>query len=94
MMQITEWAEGPAGIYYDAIAQYPKSPGGFKLTLTARPAYCDRGNWLMDVSPFGSARDYRVIDEQDGFPRYFFGTLEEAKEQFRKWVEKRKDTPC
>lgn len=61
----------------------------YHLWINPRPWYCDRGDWSMHVDAEGTAR--LCLDEQDGFPRYFFGSAEEVKEQFTRWVNKRKE---
>lgn len=38
--------------------------------LELRPAYCDRGHIKLNIDGIGD------LDEQDGFPRYFFSFAE------------------
>jgi len=58
--------------------------GDYEIHITPRPSYCDRGDWLIHVEGHNSD-----IDEQDGFPRYFIGTADEAKAQMERWLERR-----
>jgi len=56
------------------------------ITLEPRPGYCDRGNYIAKLFPEGKlARD---IDDQDGWPRYYFD-LERAKAEVEAWLVKR-----
>jgi hypothetical protein len=34
------------------------------------------------------AQPWGVLDSQDGFPRYFFGSEEDVKQQFALWLAK------
>jgi len=61
--------------------------GTYTLWITARPPYCDLGDWMFYVESAGDAH----LDFADGFPRYFFGTIEEAKTQMDTWVSRRKE---
>ena len=58
--------------------------GRYSIDIVRRPAYCDRGDWLIQVSGFNSD-----LDGQDGFPRYFFGSADEAKVQMETWLNRR-----
>lgn len=54
--------------------------------LQARPAYCDRGNWLAHMDARGElAID---LDPSDGWPRYYFDLIR-AKAEVEAWLEKR-----
>jgi hypothetical protein len=64
--------------------------GSYTIECIARPSYCDRGDWIINVIPSGSAK--LELDQQDGFPRYFFGSEDEVKEQMQRWANKRKET--
>lgn len=56
------------------------------ITIDPRPHYCDRGNYLAKLFPSGQlALD---IDEQDGWPRYYFD-LDRAKQECEAWLVKR-----
>lgn len=57
--------------------------GFYEIHITPRPRYCDRGDWLIHMA--GS----NDTDEADRFPRYFFGTLEEAKTQMETFLLRR-----
>ena len=59
--------------------------GTFEIYVERRPRYCDRGDWKILVE--GHFND---VDEQDGFPRYFFGSEDEVKLQVERFVLKRK----
>ena len=59
------------------------------ITLEARPSYCDRGNWIAKLFPKDKLA--REIDEQDGWPRYYFDK-ERAKLEIMAWLVKRKQT--
>lgn len=61
--------------------------GEYTLRIVARPEYCDRGDWKLFADGTGDSR----LDFADGFPRYFFGDIDQAKEQFQRWVNKRKE---
>jgi hypothetical protein len=56
-----------------------------EITLEARQTYCDRGNWIAKV--FTSSLDC-YIDEQDGWPRYYFDE-QRAKLELEAWLKKR-----
>jgi hypothetical protein len=62
----------------------PKGHGTYSIYLVRRPSYCDRGDWLIQVSHVNAD-----LDEQDGFPRYFFGSVDEAKAQMETWLLRR-----
>jgi hypothetical protein len=48
------------------------------ITIEPRPHYCDRGNFIVKVTPYGDLA--LSLDEQDGFPRYYFTVLACASE--------------
>lgn len=60
------------------------------IWMQARPAYCDRGNWLAHIEPQGSMKERQELslDDQDGWPRYYFD-LERAKAEIEAWLRKR-----
>lgn len=58
--------------------------GRCAIDIIRRPAFCDRGDWIIHVSGYNSD-----LDGQDGFPRYFFGTADEAKAQMETWLNRR-----
>lgn len=61
-------------------------PGGFAWIM-ARPGYCDRGHWQLNVDA-----PSMELDLQDGFPRYFMdleAAVREA-EAFIAWRKERK----
>ena len=58
---------------------------GCSMTIETRPIYCDRGNYC---AKFFSKDDRCRIDEQDGFPRYYFN-LEYAKDECIAFLKKR-----
>jgi hypothetical protein len=56
------------------------------ITLEPRPYYCDRGNFIAKVFAHGAlAMD---LDQQDGWPRYYFNP-DYAKEEIKAWLVKR-----
>ena len=59
--------------------------GDYEIWIAPRPAYCDRGDWLIYVDCHNGD-----LDGADGFPRYFFGTADEAKAQMETWLSRRK----
>lgn len=80
-----DWHEGPPS-FYEVRGR------DCTITLEARPAYCDRGNWLAKLHARGTlARD---LDDSDGWPRYYFD-LDAAKSECEAWLLKRGqvDTP-
>lgn len=60
--------------------------GKYKFSLIPRPHYCDRGRWLLIVSWEGIFG----LDDQEGFPRYFF-SLQRAQEEVQDWVDFRQE---
>ena len=58
-----------------------------EITLEARPAYCDRGNFIAKVFPSGKLA--LEIDHQDGWPRYYFDE-DRARLEIEAWLKKRK----
>lgn len=49
----------------------------WSITIEPRPAYCDRGRFIV--------RTDAPLDNQEGFPRYYFD-LEIAKQEMASWV--------
>jgi hypothetical protein len=58
--------------------------GDYEIHIMPRPAYCDRGDWLILVECHNGD-----VDCADGFPRYFFGSADEVKVQMERWLERR-----
>lgn len=56
------------------------------ITIEARPPYCDRGNWIAKIHPFGHLT--YELDDADLWPRYYFD-LDRAKAECEAWLEKR-----
>ncbi len=55
------------------------------LTIESRPPYCDRGRWCVKAFP----KDYRfTVDNQDSFPRYYFGN-EACADEVVAWLDAR-----
>lgn len=87
-----KWHNKPWGVEGWVFFTADNCSGEYRLTAQRRPTYCDRGDWQMLV-------DARVtegygatpIDNQDGFPRYFFGDTAAVKDQFAQWVAKRSE---
>jgi hypothetical protein len=66
------------------------------IWMTARPHYCDRGNWLAHVEPLPGHREgwQRLsVDGQDLWPRYYFD-LDRAKAECEAWLVKRGQAVC
>ena len=57
---------GAEGRYYIEL-----DSANIEVTIERRPAYCDRGRWL--VQAVSQAPAALSIDFADGFPRYYFG---------------------
>lgn len=66
-----------------------KQGGEYVLRIVPRPPHCDRGNWHLFVDGTGDSR----LDFADGWPRYFLGNIDEAKEQMQRWVDKKGGVP-
>lgn len=58
-----------------------------EIWMVARPAHCDRGNWLADIDVFGD-RLRCYIDDADRWPRYYFD-LDRAKLEIEAFLKKR-----
>jgi hypothetical protein len=57
-----------------------------EITLSDRPHYCDRGNFVAQVFPTGKlAMD---MDHHDAWPRYYFDETR-AKLEIEAWLKKR-----
>lgn len=69
----------PAGLGY-----YTIEAGGALLYLEQRPAYCDRGSWIVKIDNPGPM----WIDDADMFPRYYF-KLENALDEIEAFLLKR-----
>jgi hypothetical protein len=65
------------------IELWPGEDGEYQIHIIKRPHYCDRGDWVFVVDGIND------LDYSDGFPRYFFGTAEEAQQQMQLWINKR-----
>lgn len=61
-----------------------RGDGHYHIFMQARPGYCDRGRWVVNVNGDGVA----PLDDQEGFPRYYFD-LEVAKKEMEAWVNMR-----
>ena len=58
-----------------------------RIWMAERPRYCDRGRWLAHVTITGDR--FRLwMDEQDGWPRYYFD-LDRAKAEVEAWLRVR-----
>ena len=55
----------------------------YRIFIHKRPAYCDRGDWLIHVTGRND------LDVADGFPRYFIGSDDEVKHQMEQWLARR-----
>lgn len=60
------------------------------ISIEERPAYCDRGEWIAKLHPRGTFA--MEIDEQDGWPRYYFG-WDRMLEEIEAWLTRRGQLP-
>jgi hypothetical protein len=60
------------------------------LCIQRRPAYCDRGNFVVTIEyvPKYDRRRFS-LDWADGWPRYYMD-LDRAKLEIKDWMKKRK----
>lgn len=56
------------------------------IWLEPRPPYCDRGNWIAKIFTEGAFS--REVDNQDGWPRYYF-ELMFAQREIEAWLVRR-----
>jgi len=78
------WTTDKDGIHLTVpIELWEGMDGEYKINISKRPHYCDRGDWLIYVD------GHNDLDYCDGFPRYFFGTETEVKQQMELWLNKR-----
>lgn len=56
------------------------------ITCEDRPGYCDRGNYICKL--FATGKLAMSIDNQDGWPRYYFDQ-DRAKLECEAWLKKR-----
>lgn len=61
-----------------------------EITIEARPTYCDRGNWIAKLRPWGDLA--REIDDADGWPRYYFD-WDVMLQELEAWLVKRGQMP-
>lgn len=61
------------------------------ISLSQRPAYCDRGNWLAILEiKFGRSPIKLNIDHADGWsPGRYYMDLDRAKLEIEGWMKKR-----
>lgn len=57
-----------------------------RITLEPRMGYCDRGNFIAKLFP--REKLALEIDDQDGWPRYYFDE-DRAKLEIEAWLKKR-----
>lgn len=60
--------------------------GIYKISLQQRPAYCDRGRWMLVVTSHGIGG----LDAEEAMSRYYF-SLERAKAEVEDWVNARSE---
>lgn len=60
-----------------------------QITIEARPAYCERGNFIAKLHARPGTDLDRDLDDQDGWPRYYFD-LVRAAEECEAWLQKRR----
>jgi len=58
------------------------------ITMTMRPHYCDRGNYLALLDADAGSGLALDLDGQDLWPRYYFD-LDRAKLECEAWLKKR-----
>jgi hypothetical protein len=80
-----EWNKSTAPYYNDY--QGLVFPQG-EITLEPRPPYCDRGNFIAKIFPQPGSELARDLDDQDGWPRYYFDEAR-AKAEIEAWLKKR-----
>lgn len=68
-------------VYVPAMSRH--QGGTWHIWLVQRPYYCDRGRWHCCVDGVGVE-----LDQQEGFPRYFF-SLQYALEEMEQWYQVR-----
>jgi hypothetical protein len=61
-----------------------------QITIEGRPHYCDRGNFIVKVFPRGDLA--LSLDDQDGFPRYYFG-VQACADEVHEWMRVRRILP-
>lgn len=71
---------------YDTITTIEIHKAPFFLWIDSRPAYCDRGRWLVHARSVDVT--LAVVDDADMFPRYYFNDDALAKE-VRAWLDVR-----
>lgn len=61
--------------------------GEYHIWLAERPRHCDRGRWVaqVDASPA-----FACLDDQEGFPRYYFD-LDRALAELEAWINARRE---
>lgn len=73
----------------DGVTWYEIEGLDCEISLEPRPHYCDRGNWIAKVynKPGGNAMRLS-LDNQDGWPRYYFD-YDRALAEIEAWLVKR-----
>ena len=85
-MSPLHWYEHPGGWWEAfAVARDWRGEGFYYLTMEARPGHCDRGRWIVKVSSVGAVCG---LDEQEGFPRYYFDR-DRARLELDAWCQLR-----
>ena len=74
-------ADKELGVWYKRDGYEELFGKGVVITIERRPAYCDRGRWIAKAF----SRGIFFMDDQDGWPRYYFD-LERAKAEIDTWM--------
>ena len=83
-LQQEHWKIANLGVYNQ---QYDYILGKeCEIVIESRPSWCDRGNFIAKIFAKGSLA--QGIDNQDGWPRYYFD-LDRAKLEIEAWLQKR-----
>ena len=81
---VFNWKEVTPNCFQLTVPCVTHIPGStYEIYIEKRPHYCDRGDWVFKVDGRND------VDYADGFPRYFFGSKEEAMNQMENWLLRR-----
>ena len=69
------------GVWYKRLGYEELFGKSVVVTIEPRPSYCDRGRWIAKSFTRGL-----FIDDQDGWPRYYFD-LDRAKAEIDAWMK-------
>lgn len=77
-----DWQPAEGGLIARVPAEDYQGKGFVAIYALKRPSYCDRGKWHVLVEPEG---DIAGLDDQEGFPRYFF-EIEHLQKEMQIWA--------